>query len=279
MNQANTNIKQKAQPRRIPRPLGITARIQSASKNKETYQDELKLIQKSIVETWTSAGMRLNDRTVTMEQLKNFTGLTDKAIDKYMWGAMNKMGKVMERKEIGQIAREVFGMAFKKSLEIGAQIQDQVAILSARQGSQYVPFLTSALNQALANLNQSQTPLHNLLRMLTDKADVNILNYTNINNNGASTVFLNHEAAMKLIQENQQSMLEDPHLATAQIEKYKSAGLLPDINARTQNVAELTKPKIFLNPALTKADPIKHENRREAEVGPIRIEDAEEFTA
>jgi hypothetical protein len=286
MKQANKNKGKKATVLRIPRPLGTTARMYALKKTEQTDKvlaaEEYREIQRSIVESWASNSMRLNDRTYTIEQLKQYTGCTDKEIDKYMWRAMGKMGKVMEKKEVGQMARVLFSEVLKKSLEIQALTADQVAILASQQGSAYVPFLTSALNQALANLNSTQGPMMGLLKMLTEKHDTNIIYNTQINNNGTSQTFLNAEAAMKLIQSNEKSMLEDPHLAQEQVEKYKLAGLLPDINARTQNVGELTKPKFFLNPAEVKDTPSptsRHEDRREAEVGPILLEEEDDFKA
>ena len=153
----------------------------------------------------------------------------------------------------------------------------------ASQGGEYKPFISATVNQALANLNSTQTGIHSLLKMLTEKQSTNII-LNQYNTSNTQEVHITSEEALAMINGNKPSMLADPLLADEQILKYQKAGLLPDINARTQDASEWSKPKHFTNPLLTSstespAKPTHHDRRERSENVIDIVEDEDEFKA
>lgn len=285
-NKGDLKGREKLNGKRIPRPMGLTYQILSL-KNKETgtiNTEQLEEVKRKIVEQWSSSGMILNGKIYTLEQLASYLNMETNRVYKYMWGAMKKVGKVIERKDAGDLAREIFGIALKKTTEIGALSLHQVQILMGDQDGHYKPFLSSAVNQALGNLNATQAPLLALLRTLTEKQETNII--FNTNNTLINNQTINQEGAMKIISAQQQSMLEAPNMADSALAIIAQSGTLPDINPRTQDVGTITKIKYFegAHPGIpNEANPSKshdHLGRREVkEKVWDKAEDSDEFKA
>lgn len=276
---------------RIPRPLGLTLKTRELTNIKDTDQYNQKLLYTKIalIEQWTSNGFMLNGITTTQEDLSNYLNLPIALIVKYMWKAMEKMGRIWNKgPELEEKARALFSIALKKGLEIQSLGTQQVAILMGSQAGEYKAFISATVNQALANLNATQAPIHKMLEMITSKTNPMFTFNTLIgtpqgHGQGTGTpLSLNQEGAMRIINEGHPSMLEDPLLASSLIEKYRQAGLLPDTNPRTQNVGEICAYKLFDDGDGNKDEDgriTSHENRRKVMEGVVDIEDADMFKA
>lgn len=254
---------------RIPRPLGLTLNLIQARKQEKNLDE----VRRVVVEQWTSSGMKLNGKNYSVEQLASYLATDPDYIMENMWKAMRKVGKLIDSKDAGEIARDLFSWAFKNGLEITALTRQQTDTLLRSQGDKYVPFLSSAVNQSLGNLNATQSSILSLIKVLTDKQETNIL----INNNNLTTTnqFLTNAAALKLIDADQKSMLELPEMADIKV----SITELPDIDPNTQNLADITKLKVF-EPTNPMPNPITHSNRREVKEHILDvIEDEEDFIA
>jgi len=273
---------------RVPRPLGLTLQMRHLNQGTNNpsnpkKQEELTKIKIALIEQWTSAGMMLNGVTYTMEQLSNYLNMNMELITKYMWKCMGKMGKVLEKgPELEEKTRAIIFMSLKKILENQALSAQQVQILMDSQQGEYQPFISSTVNQALANLNASQAPLHKLIELMSPRANTNLNINNNIQNNvpgsGSGTTALTTQAALILIKENGASMLEDPLLAMPQIEGYAKAGLLPDINPNTQPIKQITALKVFDDGKGNK-DLDHHLNRRQITENIVDIENEDDFKA
>lgn len=222
---------------RIPRPLGLTLRAKQLHMEGDT--DSMIKLKHILIEQWTNNGMVLNNQLYTPEQLSAYLNMPILYITKYMMKSLKNMGKVMDMNKVEENARAIFGLCLKKGLEIQAQCQAQVGCLVAQQGGEYVPFLTPALNQALANLNATQLPMLSLLKTMTDKAPVNILLQnmpTAIITGDAQAKYLTTDEALKLITPGRPSMHQDISLAHDYISHIPN---LPSVDARTQDLREI----------------------------------------
>ena len=260
---------------RVPRPLGLTLQMRLHHKQ-QGNEEELKRIKIRLIEQWTSGNMMLNERIYTVEQLSQYLNESPSMINKYMWKAMGKIGKIIEKKDAGEIAREIFGTALKKSTEISALIASQAAILMKSQGGKYVPFVSSSVNQALANLNATQAPILALLKVITDKQEVNLI--VNQNNQTVINQHITAEEALKIANGTTKSLLEDDKMVDQKALEFSQYGTLPDTNPRTQNTQFLSLPKlekgteshinplpITTHPEVHNPSPIpSHEDRRQA---------------
>lgn len=243
--------------KRIPRPFGLTlALIRYRQSPLVQDKEDLIRIKERVIEQWTSNNNMINERIYTLDQLATYLNMNPTMIIKHMWKTLRKLGKVFDQGTLDEKARVLWSVSLFKILEIGSEHAQQVQILKTAQGGVYKPFVSSTLNQALGNWNQSQTGIHNLLKMLLDKNPTNILiqNYlpNGQPNNATENMPLGHKnitttEALKLINSNQKSMLEDTNLA----DQIGNPNELPDVNPRTQNVSLITQPKtlIHANPA------------------------------
>lgn len=274
---------------RIPRPRGLTLLSQSLNKNKETKDNQaLQLIlKKQILKQWVAQGMQLNGIVYSIDEMGIYLGLPTEYITNQCFEAMRQVGNLWIGEKGEENARAIFSQSLIKGLEIQALSHHQVQILMASQGGEYRPFISATVNQALANLNSTQAGIHSLLKMLTEKQSTNII-LNQYNTSNTQEVHITSEEALAMINGNKPSMLADPLLADEQILKYQKAGLLPDINARTQDASEWSKPKHFTNPLLTTGTPSpsesptksSHHDRRERSENVIDIvEDEDEFKA
>lgn len=254
---------------RIPRPLGLTLSLRTYHKTKDL--NTLNKIKERVIEQWIGNDMMYNDRIYNIQEMSGYLNMPSTMIMKGVHKVMEKMGRLIPKDQTEGITRALFSKAIILGSEIQSLHARQVRILFDAQGDNYKPFVSGAVNQALANWNSTQTAPLALLRMLTEKQSVNIFNPTFTNPTQSGTQ-LTAEMAMKLIHENQQSMLEDSGLA----DKSVRIDGLPDINPRSQNVGLITQPKLLEVPnPIHPAHPQTHEDRRERQEF-IKDEDIEE---
>ena len=274
--------KQKQRKTRVPRPLGFTQIHRTQTKEQ---------LQLKYIEHYVNNGLQLNKQHKSIQQLAYYIQLNELRVHKYINDMFRKIGKWMgDEKELREKARVIFQILAQKNLENMALHEAQVRLLEASQGGSYKPFISSTLNQALANLTAAQSPLLGTLKMITDKSPTNILitQNTTLNQNTSQT-YITQEMALKMVRDNAQSMADNPASADAY---YGTLNGVPDVNARTQDLRAIgikhngaldtlnTNP-IALNevPDDSEDGPNKHETRRAKTMGFEEIEDIEEFNA
>lgn len=237
---------------RIPRPTGVTelSRQIRREKTKEVRDKLKKYLIRTLTEQWTNTNMQLNQRMLTINQLSQYLNTTEDTITKYMYLSMKRAGRWFDEGKGIEIARATFTGALKKGLEFQALCLSQTEILMRSQDGKYRPFISGEVNRAIGNLVGSQKPVHDLIHMMFDAKEKNpIINFNYTDNSQHNELHVTNEQALKLINSNSPSMLEDPHLADAQIAKYQKAGLLPDVNARSQDLTAIgIRHKGILNP-------------------------------
>lgn len=220
---------------RIPRPLGFTLKAQYLNQLPEPkkQQEKDKLIQ-SIVDQYTNNGMMLNNRHVPIDQLASFLDIHPTKMLMLMNKSMERVTNFFDKGEDSKtLARGLFLRAIFWALENTSISKSQVHMLMANQGQNYVPFLTSEVNKAIANHTATLKPLTDMLKLFMEKSTQNpILNLTqNLTQNNQ---YVTPDEAFKLIESGPKSLLEDS-------ESLKELGTqilpgLPDVNAKSQDL-------------------------------------------
>jgi hypothetical protein len=249
---------------RFPRPLGITLKAMEGygtrishilnplphpkQKNnikpivtEEQYNKTKQRIKYDIIEHWTQQGMSLNKQSYTLNQLSIYLNMEIELIMKYSNIAMKKISKwIGDEQGMQDKARVLFFQSLKMGLENISLNRAQVDLLMASQGAEYKPFISSTVNQALANHTGALAPLLNLIKVLENKpSGGNTIFNTQINNLTKNTQYITTDEALSLIRKNAESMADNPSLADTEIAKLGLESSLPDVNARTQDLTAI----------------------------------------
>lgn len=200
----------KKNKQRVPRPLGIT--LLSKALNEEPNPNKKQEIQEELYNLialqYVMGGYQLNKQSMNYMQLSQYMQLD---IDKTMSlviRATKKQGTLFDQEDILITARENTKRAFFWGTEIWAQMQAQLAILQASQGSTYRPFISSEVNKALTNLMNAGKLQQDYAFRYLDAVMKNVPNpdqpnplIGTLNPNTKSQSYIGTEEALKLIQE------------------------------------------------------------------------------
>lgn len=230
---------------RIPRPLGTTytAILIRNNQDNETKQKQIERLRQITIDHWMASNMILNNRVYNIDEMALYLGITPELLMRTMNKQFEAMGKVLERQDLSQIARVIFSKSQKNCLEIEALARAQTNILLASQGGEYKPFISAEVNRSISNMISSTKPQQDLLRLILDSGKGNPLS-REASNNGGSSNSIGKDEALQIIQENTQSLLlNDSALEAkyAEIRNDMEANnlLLPDVNARTQDLSKI----------------------------------------
>lgn len=234
--------------RRIPRPLGTTYQSIQLNQEKEETKKRtyLKQIQRRMIEQYVANGLRLNGQQIPIAQFASFLKLTTIELIKAMNEEMNKVSKFFDSDEGRQLARVAFLGAIFEAQETMAISKSQTQLLLASQGQEYVPFLSSSVNQAIANQITAQKPMLELIKLLLDggSKETNIL-IQNTQNNQSNNQFITPDMAVKMLTEHSVKSLLPASNAIGQtyedIEQ-EAANLgteLPEVRAQFQDLTKI----------------------------------------
>lgn len=240
------------QIKRLPRPLGFTYLSLQLKQEKDPSQQtkRKKEIQRKLIEQVVSNGMMLCNKQITLQELATLTDMNYMELIREINKGAERISNMFESKEgkNNQFARVAFLSLLNEAQELSQSHRNQVSILQASQGLEYAPFLSSALNQALANWNQTLKPRIDLLRFLTGE-NGNPSAVININNNNnQNTQYITPDMAIKLLQENghksllpdhNQTRYEDKDLDTEWERVEAIEGHLPEVNAKYQDLSKI----------------------------------------
>jgi len=231
--------KNKEVPLRHPRPLGLTlmAKAYNQNPNPEEKQKIKEEIIRNTIIHYIMNGFRLDRKEMNLTQLTRYLKADGIYIEEQFSKELARQGNLLlDEGEKGQLTRVILKIALKKGLEIQAQAGTQYELLMAQQGGEYVPFLTSSANQALANLINSQKPIHDLIKVLSDKGPNSIWVNINANSGIQNNQYITAKEANEMIQIKAESMMTDRSLIDA---KKVEIGALPDVSARNQDLTKI----------------------------------------
>ena len=143
---------------RIPRPQGLTFLALSLRKqenNKESDQlseQSIHKLKEHVLQQWILNDFQLNNKRLSIDQLSKLLQISSATIIRTMQRVSGIMLGITEDQDPAVLARAIQNMALKFSLDGHLSAQRQVAILADAQGDRYVPYLSSALNQAIGNV-------------------------------------------------------------------------------------------------------------------------------
>lgn len=212
--------------RRIPRNSGLTWRMKKyhSMEEGEGKEIELERIKKQLLRDWVKDGFRILGEIKDVGEMAEFLNWQEKKVVKEIMRAEgNMMGK--DGKEG---ARALFSMIFGGAMASRGLIMGQARALISSQGNQYVPFLTSEVNRALANLLQSDNTLISLLRTIQSPANPSVpiqINNSITNGKDAPEALMNTNQAVKLIDAKREESLLESEVMQAKLIPY----LGPDV--------------------------------------------------
>lgn len=231
-------VKDKYKGPRIPRPLGITyLAIQIQKEPNPQKQEELRnSLYARVIDQYVSNCCRLNNRSITIDQLATFLNLDTTRVLMLMNKSFTKIVDFFDRGEGKTMARAFFLQALKKSLEIQSQTESQVALLLASQGREYKPFLTSEVNRSITNLINSQRPVHDILKLFSEQNNTSSL--LNPVQNTQNNIYITADEASKILEkQGTRSLLTDGDMLAQQgqiLTQSLPAGL--NVNAKFQDL-------------------------------------------
>jgi hypothetical protein len=266
-------MKTKLEPRRHPRPMGLTEMVTQYHKepSPELKTKKQNQIQKHIIQIYIANDMKLNDEPMKVNELAKYLNTNPIQILKQIQEGIQRISNFMGMQDHKAYTRVLNFRAHILGLDLQGIGTQQVEVLARAQGKKYVPFLSSSLNQAIGNLNGIFKSQLELLRVAheADRPMPGINDDKEFGNTG--TQYLTPDQALKIL-ENQPSLQDNTDYLE---QKKKAIGALPDICARNQDlesmgigldktiIIPIIKP-IPLNPTEAKAtDRMAHESRRD----------------
>lgn len=221
--------------KKIPRPLGLTFQaIQLRALPEDQSQQKTKEIQKRLVELYVAQGTKINNRTMNIQEFSSYIGLSTIELMKMMNKELERIDGFFDNNGKGSRAqtRALFLGLFFEVQQASQMAQKQATILAKAQGQKYVPFLSSSLNQAIANLSTSFKPSIELVKLLDGTSS------NNPNSNGLTTNTQNNhyhitpDKAFEIARKAYQNSTEND----AQIDTPSTPFLLPEMEPNLPEV-------------------------------------------
>lgn len=244
---------------RVARSKGLTFRLINLRKEPNKRKKELlyKGITRDLLRRYISEGYSLNGRSISVGELAEYFNISLREVMKGINGSVASFMELTNKEGIADTYRALMGLALEGSLADRGLILRQASGLIAAQGNGYVPFLTTAVNQSLKNLLDSQKPILELLRSLNPQGGL-VINNNIANENG--TYLSANEAVILLDKKNQPLLANDG--AQKQLEGTYMDGEVPEVIATRQRGFRLSDDGALTKP---QAQPTEHETRRETE--------------
>lgn len=151
--------------KRIPRPLGLTFQALTLSTNPS--KQEKKKIQEQLIGQYVAQGTKFNGRNTTIQEFANFIGVSTIELLQMMTKEISRIDNFFASKNGNRNqSRALFLGLFFGAQEATEMARNQATILAKAQGQDYVPFLSSALNQSIANYSSSFKAPTELVKLL-----------------------------------------------------------------------------------------------------------------
>lgn len=252
---------------RIERGEGITSQMKMYHNTGDNRI--LTNIKNTILNRYISQGMTINGQPKDLDYLVHYLQIDKKEVIKKI-GENSEMLLGIKGSENGyqDACRALLSSAIFGALADRGLIQQQASSLLAAQNGQYVPFLTSSVNQALKNLLDSQKPILDILKLFTGTQQTNILlpqsgtqqTPGGVPNQKAISI---QEAITMIAQENEGlSLLERPEGKLLLAERYLTDEL-PEVVATRQQGHNADLDVNVYQPK--KVRKVQHTDRREVD--------------
>lgn len=251
---------------RIPRPLGTTLFNKNLNKNKQDIRE----LQRYIIKRYLEDSMRINNEPMSIEQLSLYLNMDKMTLMRELTRSMSTFSGLLGKGDnMEQVARALLNTTISWSLSDRHTTIAQVEALKASQGNSYKPFVSSTLNQAIANqLSQTRAFFDIAKSLITPQKGSVIVNQNNQNNINETHTYVGPNEAVKLIDENRtKDLLQDPDQQHNLYLNHHIKGL-PEVVATKQQYNP--EGSFIIPPKLKSID--HHENRREDD-GPIEEAD------
>lgn len=249
--------------KRINRITGITNILKLYHSTKEQkYLDKAK---EHTINHYLQNNLQLNGQALTIQQLAIHTRMTEKEIMEKLAKLGEEVYKTMEDGE-SIASRAIKMILLRGMLEQANLAKNQANLLYIAQDGQYKPFLSSAANQAIANMANSMKPMLEYLRAIQPTGPKVAIQ---VNNNQPNQVpqdkAIGANEAVMLIsaQREHKSLLENPDQQQMLLEQYILPEPLPEVIATRQQGQEAAPTMKVYRP--TKIKKSRHETRNESD--------------
>lgn len=253
----NNNIK------RIPRIPGAT--YISKQYNAKRSKGNRERLKELYVNHYVTNGFTINGKKCNMVELGRYLGISDQEV-------LNEVGRwtqAIDTETITEGARGGLKMALKFSLQDRLTAEYQSDTMLKAQGGKYKPFISSETTKAIELRLKSTKGFLDVIDKMQVKSPIQIQNnILNQNAQSQSSTAINTEQALLLIEKGKGNLLlSSSEEQKALYEEYGIA-LTPEVTAAHDDIgAELG------NTARKVLEKVKHEDRREHELGIIDDED------
>lgn len=230
MNPTNSHRKT---PKRIPRSLGLTQQMHQVHRTNNI--DLLTRIRKRIMDIYLQEGMQLNLMPRTLYELATYLHIREEDVMQYL-GELGK--QFLHGNEHGNMIAALQLLLVRNGLGHTQKVQNQANLLIREQRGKYVPFLSSAANQAIANETSALRATMDLLKLLSPTGPSTQVNVQNniggINGVPAEKLITPAEAVMLISsQKGHTTLLDDNAGKQALLSEYGQSGL-PEVIATRQ---------------------------------------------
>lgn len=251
---------------RIPRPIGITMLSMQCNsiKDPNTFKITKNKLIDHYINTYIAQGYKVNGLTVDINTISNHLGITQFDMFKRISRLWKIMGQGLnDQDSLKDTYNGIIAILLQTNLEDRGRIVTQYETLNNEQGTRYVPFLSSTLNQTLKLLLESQAATVNILKAISPNGtgpNITINNENKAIGQQANSFTIN-EAINLLEASTVHNLLgpQRPDLLEGLKTHYLDDGV-PEINATLQ---ESRHDKALIKPeGLKKIKDNSHENHR-----------------
>lgn len=200
---------------RVPRTAGTTMlckEIHNTTQNKEKTRLK-KSLQENILNRYIQDGFRLNGQTVDITYLAQYLGVPVTRVVKGITKHQVQLAGLTSPENIENTYRALIASTIGGALLDRGRVLEQVDTLKRAQGDSYVPFLSSALNNALKMAVDTHKPIIDLLRQLSPTPTTLVQNTTQVAIDGQVEKYIGPNEAIQMIDGHREegvNLLTDP---------------------------------------------------------------------
>lgn len=257
---------------RVPRTAGLTMAMRQYNLESDPKQRN-KLYESTIdriLGRYIEDGYMLNGQVMSVDQVSNYLQIPVTRVIKASTRVIRSMSMIGDgEKGLDDLYRALLALGVNGALADRGRALKQVQVLENDQNGTYTPFLTSALNQALKNLMDSNKPIMDLVKILTP-SDPSVVINNQQNQALQNNQYMGTNEAVRLIDDRRGTPLLDNEEAQKQLAQNNLADpLIPEIIATRQQgyrAGGESLVNLERNPDSPKPKKIpKHQTRREDE--------------
>lgn len=255
--------------KRIPRPLGTTEKVQQLIDQPQTRTKTLK---EDYIREYIRNDFFIHGQRMSIENFSRYIGCTINEVQEEMVMEASRIDEAMDNEGLMHTLRAMVSGLFSGALSDRTIALQQYSILAQQQGSQYVPFLTSAVNDAIKTLIGTNDQTLKVIKALLPNNGIEAFGGAQNLTPGltqGSQGFTAEKAIDIIKSQGPKPLLEAPDQIKALEQKYNLAQT-PEVLARNQSGFDASKEGLDFDKLAEKQleamEPDNHDDRRAHEI-------------